>query len=157
MNFRLSGHLVPVLAVPALCTLAGCVNTARRGGAARPTSVPAWATSVGLLNPSGTYRAGGLLVHDGTLPFTGSVYYLSTGSPDSTLVVVAPSLANRAFTFAGDARGQLAVYAVSLDFRQGPTLIMHAEARKTIRVESMRESMRADESIVFERFVMRRW
>ena len=156
MNFRLSGLLAPAIAELAVYTFVGCAGTARRAGAGKPSAAdaaPVRTASTGIMDASATYRAGGLVVHAGTLPFTGSVYYLPTTSPDSTLVLVTLSLANRAFTFAGDAHGQLAVFAVTLDFRQGPMLVTHAETRRTIRVESVRESMRADESVVFERFV----
>src|SRR2546430_9727397 len=69
----------------------GCGSWQRVGTTPTPqpgTTVPA------LFDASAIYRSMGFLVGGPPLPFVASVHYLADATPDSTLAVVALSLAN---------------------------------------------------------------
>jgi GWxTD domain-containing protein len=103
----------------------------------------------------GPYRNAGLLVQTTPIPFVGSVRYFASPSPDSTLALVALSLANRSFLFTPNSgNGDRALYGVSIIVRDSAKLVSHVENEETILVASFKETMRGDESVVFQRFVM---
>lgn len=87
------------------------------------------------------------------MAFVGSVRYLPTATPDSTLVLVALSMPNRSLTFTGTGDQQEASYLVITEARQGSAIAARREARETVRVASFRETTRGDESIIFQQFL----
>ncbi|MEJ7813350.1 MAG: GWxTD domain-containing protein [Gemmatimonadaceae bacterium] len=105
------------------------------------------------LDPTAVYAQAGLLAESDPIPFVGNVRYLAGRSPDSTLVFLTLSLANRALTFAGEGDGQQAKYQVTVDFRQGSTTVKHFDSREVVRVGSFRETSRSDESVIFQQFI----
>jgi hypothetical protein len=95
------------------------------------------------------YARMGLLAQDGPVPFVGNIGYLASRSPDSTLVVVTLSLANRALTFVRESDRYRATYDVQIDLHQGATLVRHLEGHETVRVASYKETTRNDESVIY--------
>ena len=81
---------------------AGCWGGSRGGesdflpGPDRPSSVP----GPSLFDPTALYQRAGLIAHGDPLPFAGSIHYLAGPVPETTLVVLSLSFANRALTFA---------------------------------------------------------
>ena len=99
------------------------------------------------------YRAMGLLSDTGGLRCISALRYLAGGTPDSTLAVFGVSLANRALHFVPEGKGFAASYSVELAFRRRGTTVRDVERDETVRVGSTRETLRSDESILFQEFV----
>src|SRR6266568_9636984 len=110
------------------------------------------------------YRAMGLLTDTTRVRFVGSLRFLAGATPDSTLAVFAVSLRNSSLTFAPQGRDFIAGYHVEIAFRKdsasggagaGPgTTTERSVARdETVRVSSVRETQRRDESVVFQEFL----
>ena len=108
------------------------------------------ASGSGLSDASGIYQRMGLIASNAPVPFVGAVRYVGTASPDTTLVLLAISLANRALTFARDDDRYRAVYEVRAEFRQGTQLARRIEAQQVVRVANFREVSRGDESVIFQ-------
>jgi GWxTD domain-containing protein len=106
-----------------------------------------------VLDPLGAYRQAGLVVQGPPLGFVGSVRYLEGRTRDSTLVLVTLSLANRSLTFTGDGSLQRASYGIILELQQGAATVQRSETHQTVRVSSVRETTRGDESIIFQQFL----
>lgn len=99
------------------------------------------------------YRQAGLLAQPGAIPFVGSVRFFAGPSDDSTLVLVAISMANRSFLFSGDNGSERAMFAVAVTARDSSKVLAHVEDQKTLRVTSFKETTRSDESVVYERYI----
>ncbi len=99
------------------------------------------------------YRGMGLLADSAGLRCLVSIHYLATASPDSTLVVLGVSMANRALRFVPSHDGFTALYSVELAFRRRGTTLRDVERQESVRVGTIRETLRTDESIVFQEFV----
>ena len=141
-----------VMAAGMMIALSGCAKRPRAGGAGLPAPARR-ADPVGLTDATRVYQSMGLLASPGPVPFVGSVAYLAGPTPDSTVVLVTLSLANRALTFSRDSDRFRAGYQVQLDFRQGAALVRHVEAQEVVRVASFKETSRGDESIIFQQLV----
>ncbi len=96
------------------------------------------------------YQEAGLIAQSTPVPFVGAVQYLATGKPDSTLVHLTLSLANRALTFAREGDAYQAGYLVGLELRRGGLVVDSSSSREVIRVPSFRETSRADESVIYQ-------
>lgn len=133
--------------------LCGCFIARPRGGE-QPEGGPERRDLFGrALDPTGAYASAGLLAHGEPLPFIGAARFLAGRAPDSTLVLIALSLANRALTFASEGNGQRAGYVVTIEARREGAAPRHIEMRQTVRVASFRETQRADESVIFQRYL----
>ena len=132
--------------------LAGCGPST--GGAGSPRG-PAPDPSVllpRLADPAFVYRDLGFFAKGEPLPFVASLRYLAGPEPDSTLAVFALSLANRALSFRRTAAGVEGRYRVEVVFRRGPSIIRQLTSEQAVRVGSMGETRRADESVIFQQF-----
>lgn len=105
-----------------------------------------------LANPASIYRALGFFAQGEPLPFVASVHFLAGPTPDSTLAVFGLSLANRALSFRRTPEALEARYRVEVLFRQGPRIVAQLSSDQDIRVGSLDETHRADESVVFQHF-----
>ena len=99
------------------------------------------------------YRDMGLMVDTSRLPFVASVRYLAGATPDSTLMLFAMSLANRALNFRRDSNDLVADYHVELTLRRDTSMVRQVVRDQKVRVGSVPETMRRDESIIFQQFV----
>lgn len=122
---------------------------AATGAAAPAPAAPPPAANEGF----GLYRQGGLLAQAGAIPFVGSVRYFAGATADSTLVLVALSLANRSFLFAPEGTYERASFAVTVTVRDSATLVARVEDQQVVRVATFKETARSDESVVFERYL----
>jgi len=87
------------------------------------------------------------------ISFVARPAYFATSSPDSTLVVFSISLPNRGLTFQRDGALFRAQYEVNLILKQGVKEIQRVDAVDTVRVATLKETRRTDESIVFRRVI----
>jgi GWxTD domain-containing protein len=97
----------------------------------------------------------GFLATGGPLPYVASVRYLRGPAPDSTLALFALSLANSALTFQRSGAEFVAEYGVEAIFRgdSGLVPVRHIARNEQVRVRSFQETLRGDESVIFQQFV----
>lgn len=138
---------------------AGCAGRARSGDAPGELSPAAEArTGAPRRNPVQTdvlelYRRLGLLAEGGETPFVGSLSFFAAPTPDSTLMVLTVSLANRALRFSREGDRYRAGYRVGLDVKRGTETVRTLASDETVRVIAFRETQRADESVLFRQTV----
>jgi GWxTD domain-containing protein len=131
---------------------AGCGPWQRVGSSDRPG---AGTTLPRLFDATSVYRSMGFLATGGSLPFVASVRYLRGPAPDSTLAWFALSLANSAITFQRSGAEFVAEYRVEAIFRGDSGLVAtrHIARDEQVRVRSFQETLRSDESVIFQQFV----
>src|SRR6059036_709674 len=124
---------------------AGSSETAPRRGNASPR----------LFDASSVYRSMGALVGGGALPFIASVRYLAGPTPDSTLALFSASLTNQALSFQRRGGEFVAEYRVEAAFftDSGVVPVRQIGSDQQVRVRNFQETLRNDESIIFQQFV----
>ncbi len=130
--------------------VAGCSSWQRVGTEPRPG--PAAAVST-LFDASTVYRSMGFLVAGSPLPFVASVHYLANATPDSTLALFGLSLANHALSFQRDGSEFVAQYHVEVAFRADTAAVRQLTTDETVRVRTFQETLRADESVIYQHVV----
>lgn len=130
---------------------AGCGSWQRVGTTPRPEP---GRTVSSLFDASTVYRNMGLLVAGPPLPFIAAVRYLADATPDSTLAVFALSLANHSLSFQRDGNEFVAQYHIEVTFRGDSARGQHQlTSDETVRVRTFQETVRADESVIYQQFV----
>jgi GWxTD domain-containing protein len=97
----------------------------------------------------------GALVGGGALPFVASVRYLAGPTPDSTLALFSVSLTNQTLTFQRRGAEFVAEYHVEASFRRDSTSLAPVRqlgSDEQVRVRSFQETLRTDESVIFQQF-----
>jgi GWxTD domain-containing protein len=97
------------------------------------------------------YQRAGLIAEAGQFPFVGHVAYFAGRSPDSTIVFITLSFANRALTF----RRENGVYRATYDSRVDLTpsdgsAPRHIEGSQSVVVGTYPETSRQTESVIFQ-------
>ncbi|HMG19574.1 MAG TPA: GWxTD domain-containing protein [Gemmatimonadales bacterium] len=138
----------------AVFLVGGCGSWQRVGtgdNPARPgTTVPR------LFDATSVYRSMGALVGGGALPFVASVRYLAGPTPDSTLALFSVSLTNQTLNFQRRGPEFVAEYRVEASFRTDSTTVVPVRqvgSDEQVRVRSFQETLRTDESVIFQQFV----
>lgn len=135
----------------AAALVAGCSSWQRVGTVAHPQP---GTTGPALSDASARYRSMGFLVAGAPLPFVGAVRYVASAAPDSTVAVFALSLANHSLSFRRDANEFVAQYHVEVSFRADTAQIAQLiVSDETVRVRTFQETLRADESVIYQRLV----
>ena len=129
---------------------AACASANTPATAPRPDPGAAVAT---LFDAGAVYSAMGLLVSGPPLPFVATVRYFADATPDSTLAVVALSLANHALSFQRDGKEYAAQYHVDVMFRADSGTVRQFATDETVRVRTFQETLRADESVIYQQFI----
>lgn len=106
-----------------------------------------------LFDPTRMYAAMGFFAKGPPVPFVAGVRYLAGPHPDTTLAVFGLSLANNSLSFRRNNSGFEATYRVELVFRQNDRVVKRVTADETVRVGSFQETLRSDESVIFQEFV----
>jgi GWxTD domain-containing protein len=107
-----------------------------------------------LFDAATTYRSMGLLVGRGTLPFVADVRYLAGSRPDSVLAVIVVSLMNQNLDFQkGDGNEFVAEYRVEASFAPDTGKPIAAARDERVRVRTFQETLRADESVIYQQMV----
>jgi GWxTD domain-containing protein len=132
----------------------GCGSWQRVG---RPDAPPGPGTTLPrLFDATSVYRSMGFLVGGSSLPFIASVRYLAGPVPDSTLALFSVSLTNQTLTFQRRGNEFVAEYRVEAAFRTdsgGVIPVRQIGRDELIRVRSFQETLRTDESVIFQQFV----
>jgi GWxTD domain-containing protein len=134
-------------------TLSGCSQWQRVGATERPQPGVEVAK---LFDAATIYDGMGLFVTPPPLPAVGDARFLAGPTVDSTLAVFTLSLANHSLTFRRDANEFVAEYHVEVDFRSDSVGEARLASDQTVRVRSFQETLRADESILFQGFLLLR-
>ena len=140
-------------ALAALVVAGGGCGTWQRVGS---SDTPAPGTTMPrLFDATSIYRSMGFLATSAPLPFVASIRYLRGPAPDSTLALFALSLANSAITFQRSGAEFVGQYRVEAIFRGDSGLVptRHIARDEEVRVRSFQETLRADESVIFQQFV----
>lgn len=98
----------------------------------------------------------GALVGGGALPFVASVRYLAGPTPDSTLALFSVSLTNQTLSFQRRGAEFVAEYRVEASFRTDSTSVAPVRqigSDEQVRVRNFQETLRTDESVIFQQFV----
>src|SRR5438309_1808844 len=106
-----------------------------------------------VLDAGSVYGSLGLLVGGPALPFVATVRYFADAAPDSTLALFALSLANHALTFQRDGSGFAAQYHVDVVFRGDSGATRQFATDETVRVRTLQETNRSDESVIYQQFI----
>ena len=139
----------PAVVAFLLCGAAGCSSAPRSTSGPRPDP-GAVAT---LFDAGSVYGSMGLLVGGPSLPFVATLRYFADAVPDSTLAMFALSLANHALTFQRDGAGFAAQYHVEVAFRGDSGATRQFATDETVRVRTLQETVRADESVIYQQFI----
>jgi GWxTD domain-containing protein len=133
-------------ALGALLLTAACGSWQREGDISNPSPEQ---SLMQLFNPAGVYRDLGRLVSPTEVPFVGTVAYLP-GPGTSTRVVVGLSATNRSFAF--ERKGDIyeASYRVQYTLTMAGQPPVSAGRSATIRVATLQEALRVDESIILQ-------
>ncbi len=123
------------------------------GSPGTPSQPGSAAAEPAALNLVDFNRRIGLLSHGAPLPFTGSVTYLATETPDSTYVLVALTLPPSALVFRRESDQHRADYRVLLTVKRGDATVGRVEAVETVRVGSVREVTSVENSIIFQQIM----
>lgn len=99
------------------------------------------------------YRRMGLLVDSTRMPFVASLRFLASRAPDSTIVIFGLSFANRVLNFRRDAAEFVAAYHIELVLRRDSTFTRTISRDATVRVATAPETMRRDESVIFQQLL----
>ena len=133
----------------AAALLMACGPWQRVGVQPSPQAVP---TLSQFFDASAIYKAMGFVVGGAPLPFVASLHFFAGTTPDSTSGVFAMSLANHALSFRRADSGFVAVYYVELALRADSSVVLRRAGDETVRVRTFQETLRVDESILFQEF-----
>ena len=140
----------PLCAV--ICFAGACGSWQRVG---RPDQPQPGASVPRLFDATSIYRSMGSLVGGGALPFVASVRYLAGSTPDSTLALFSASLTNQTLSFQRRGGEFVAEYRVEAAFLtdSGVVPVRQLASDEQVRVRNFQETLRNDESIIFQQFV----
>lgn len=135
------------------CSLFGCGPWQRVGA---PDRAQPGVEVAKLFDAATIYNRMGLFVTGSPLPAVATLRYLAGPLPDSTLALFALSLANQSLSFRRAGNEFIAEYRVEVALRADSAPPAQLASDQTVRVRSFQETLRADESVVFQGFLMLR-
>lgn len=148
------GHRLRPLLAALLAPLAllpgGCGNWHRVGEAPEPSTER---EITQMFDPDALYTRLGRLVSSQDVPYIGSVAFVP-GPGDSTLAIVAISLANHAFSFERSGAGFRARYRIDYAFSRSGAPPVVVTRDKSVVVGSFQETLRIDESVIEQQQVV---
>src|SRR4051812_6961347 len=150
MPENMRGSVRPITRMLAAVALAGCSSPAI---IPTPTPTPTTLAEPSAPENSETYRAAGLVVGSGAIPFVGLVRYAATEFLDSTAVIIALSVPPRSLSFFRAGDRYAAFYALRVDLLRGDAIIRSDRPTGEVRVASFAETTRGDEGVIFQRTV----
>ena len=151
MPHRVLGGVRRTLPLLALLALSACGSWTRLGTESQPTPSQSLAA---VLDETAVFRRIGRLAAGGPVPFIGNVALLP-GSGDSVLTVLALSLENRSLGFERQGtEGFVARYRVDLALQREGMAPVTIGRDETVRVTTFQETLRNDESVLFQEPVL---
>jgi GWxTD domain-containing protein len=98
----------------------------------------------------------GLLAEGGDTPFVGSVSFLASTSPDSTIFLLTVSVPTRALTFVRENDRYRASYSATLSLARTDEAARRFETHQIVRVAAFKETSRSDESVLYQQIILAR-
>lgn len=129
-------------------SLAGCGSQWTRVGKEPARETPEEALA-DVFNPAIAYEEMGRLAAPEPLPFIGHLAF-ADGPADSVIAILALALENRALTFQREGDGFVGRYRVEIRLQQEGDPPIALSLDETVRVASFEETLRDDESIIFQ-------
>lgn len=129
-----------------LLPVAACNSWQRVGTSATPSPEE---TLTSLFDMPAVYRSMGRLAAGAPLPFVGSVA-VAAGPGDSVKTILGLSIENRALSFRKDGSTFLAVYRVEMYIESADAPPIRFARDQEVRVTDFAETMRNDESVLFQ-------
>jgi len=151
MRDLMSARLVSLCLVVFMTT--AC--SSRQRPAASPGSIPlppSVRSSEPPRDPSVIYNQMGLIATGSPLSYVGKIAYFGTRSPDTTMLLVSISIANRMLSFVRDGDVYRAPYEVKLSLKQGDVEVKTMNVMEIVRVATFKEVNRTDESVIFQNY-----
>jgi GWxTD domain-containing protein len=136
-------RLAAVVATVALAVV-GCGNWQRIGEKPGPTTQK---EIMQIFDANAMFARMGRLVSAENVPYVGSVAFVP-GPRDSTVAIVAISLANHVFAFERNGAGFAARYRIEYEFTRAGAPPVVVSRDKSLVVASFQETMRIDESVI---------
>jgi GWxTD domain-containing protein len=96
----------------------------------------------------------GLLAEGGDTPFIGSVSFLGSKFPDSTVFLLTVSVPTRALTFVRENDRYRASYSATLSLTRTNEATRRFESHQIVRVAAFKETSRSDESVLYQQIVL---
>jgi GWxTD domain-containing protein len=140
-----------VIGFTLIASFVGCGQWQRVGSTDRPR--PGFEVAK-LFDAAAIYDRMGLFVTPAPLPAVANTHFLAGPSADSTLAVFTLSLANHSLGFHRDANEFVAEYHVEVAFRSDSGTTARLASDQTVRVRTFQETLRADESVLFQGFLL---
>jgi GWxTD domain-containing protein len=139
------------------CSGRGTTRSARRP--VQPPQAPTtMRATLGALDPAEAYRQAGFLTTSGPVSFVGNIRFLAGPLPDSVLAIVAISLPSRSLTFSREGERYRAGYEAEFTLLQradgAARSVGQFRARETVRVSSLKETTRDEESVIFQQLIV---
>jgi GWxTD domain-containing protein len=103
-----------------------------------------------LFDPTDLYREMGFLAEAEPVPFVASVHFVAGPTPDTVFALVGISFASNALSFRRAGPYFEARYRAEVTFEAAGRLADQVAATEVVRVASFSETLRADESIIFQ-------
>jgi GWxTD domain-containing protein len=138
-------RLLVTSAVLCAATL-GCGSWSRVGSGGQPKPTESLTR---VLNTTQFFQRLGRLAAGEPLPFVGNVAF-AAGPADSVIGILGLSLENRALAFQREGNVFVARYRVSLSFKREGATSVDVAREEVVRVASFQETLRSDESILFQ-------
>jgi len=134
-----------------IASVAGCGQWQRVGSSEHPQPASEVAK---LFDAATVYDRMGLFVTPAPLPAIADAHFLAGPTTDSTLAVFTLSLANHSLSFHRDANEFVAEYHIEVSFRSDSGSTARLASDQTVRVRTFQETLRADESVLFQGFLL---
>ena len=106
-----------------------------------------------LFDPASQYRSMGFLAGGDPLPWVGSIRWLAGATPDSTLAQISLSFANHSLRFRREGNDFIGAYRVEISVHAATGAPRTFTRDETVRVRSFQETLRADESVIFQQYL----
>lgn len=143
------GARLAVAVVGPLAVLACGGRAPGPGGGGTPQPATAEETLSEIFNLTGLYQRLGRIAAGPPVPFVGQFTFFA-GRGDSSVVLLALSLDNRAIAFERSNRDFQARYRVEMSFQHAGELPLRFAREETVTVASFQETQRVDETVVFQ-------
>ena len=140
-------------AILLVATLAACGRSGRTtpSGTVQTGAAQRGGASVLSFDATPIYRQAGLIARGLPFPIVGRAAYLASATAETTHVVVSLAFASASLAFAREADDRFrASYEVRLAVGRGTDVVTSASAEETVIVGTYRETIRTDETIVFQ-------
>ncbi len=147
-------ELIRLPLLTALLATAACASKGASGAPGAPPSpsnAPFMSGQAPDLNR--VYQSMGLISAGGQMPFVGSLSFMASISPDTTLVLLAASLPAAVLNFQRLNDQYAATYTVRIELRKGLNVVQSWDARETVRVPTFKETQRTDESVIWQQYL----